>query len=187
MEVAGEEAHHIRIAIDGGADSHVGGRLDAWLVTDERAELIAAIRRRARPFGLTPRVARFLSGSLAVIPRRVVHTSHLTYAYDIRWRGRRVVWAPEFWRLPRWAVDADLLFADASGWSRPIRFRGGAGGHAAAVTVAERARAMRVRELVFAHIGRPTIMAIDAGLRAPFGRPGRDGESFHLRPRASAR
>jgi len=172
----------VRVAIDGGAGSHVGRRLDAWLVTDERAELIAAIRRRARTLGVGPRVAPFESGPLVIAPRRVVHTSHPTYAYEIRWRGRRVVWAPELWRLPRWTAKADLLFADAAGWSRPIRFSGGVGGHAAAIDVAGRARALRVRELVFAHIGRPTIKAMDAGLRAPFGRYGRDGETFGLAP-----
>jgi hypothetical protein len=33
---------------------------------------------------------------------------------------------------------------------------------------------------VFAHIGRPTIRAIDAGHRPPFGEFGRDGRRFRL-------
>jgi len=45
-----------------------------------------------------------------------------------------VVWAPEFWEYPRWAQACDLMFADAAGWDRPIRFVGNVGGHAAAWT-----------------------------------------------------
>ncbi len=171
------------VAIDGDATSPVGSRLDTWLVTDERAELIGRIRRRARALGTDPRASRFAHGALRITPRRVRHTSHPTHAYEIRWRGRHVVWAPEFWRLPRWVARADLLFADAAGWSRPITFRGGVGGHAAALDVAHQARALGVRRLVFAHIGRPTIRAMDEGLRPPFGEFGRDGESFRLAPR----
>lgn len=173
----------IRVAIDGGAGSRVGRRLDAWLVTDDHAELIAAIRRRARALGVEPAVAPFASGPLAIVPHRVIHTSHPTYAYEILWRGRHIVWAPEFLRLPRCAAHADLLFADASGWSRPIRFRGGVGGHTCALDVARRARRAGVRELVFAHLGRPTLAAMDAGLRPPFGRCGQDGERSLIAPR----
>jgi hypothetical protein len=32
---------------------------------------------------------------------------------------------PELWEFPSWALDADLLFADAAGWNRPLRFAGG--------------------------------------------------------------
>ena len=38
--------------IDGGPGADPPGQLDAWLVTDERAELIAAIRRLAAKKGL---------------------------------------------------------------------------------------------------------------------------------------
>src|SRR5262245_23936700 len=38
----------IRVMIDGGPATAPRGRLDAWLVTDERAELAVAIRRLAR-------------------------------------------------------------------------------------------------------------------------------------------
>ncbi len=52
-----------------------------------------------------------------------------------------------------------------AGWKRPILFRGGVGGHACVSQVARDARKYKVKRLVFAHIGRPTIRAIDAGER----------------------
>jgi len=93
------------------------------------------------------------------------------------------VWAPEFWTFPHWAAGCDLMFADAAGWARPIRFAGGVGGHAAALDVARFARRHGVRRLVLAHIGRPTIRAIDAGERPPFGEFGADGRRYVIRPR----
>jgi G:T/U-mismatch repair DNA glycosylase len=112
-------------------------------------------------------------------PEPVVHTSHPTYGYRIDLPGCAVVWAPEFLEFPKWAEGADLLFADGAGWARPIRFRGG-GGHAAVLDVARQAQARGVRRLVFAHIGRPTLRAIDAGQRPCFGEIGHDGQIFDL-------
>lgn len=169
-----------RIAIDGDAGLSVGS-LDAWLLTDDRAELASRIRRRAAELGLAACAMRYSHQALELRPRRVAHTNHPAYAYDIRWRGRRIVWAPEFWRFPRWAAGADLFFAEAAGWSRPIAFAGGIGGHASALDVSRAARRLRVRRLVFAHIGRPTIRAIDAGVRPPFGEFGRDGARYVVR------
>jgi hypothetical protein len=40
---------------------------------------------------------------------------------------------------------------------------------------------------VFAHIGRPTIRAIDAGHTTPFGEFGADGASYTLAPWDSSR
>jgi hypothetical protein len=37
----------VRVAIDGGPGGAPAGRLDAWLVTDERAELIRELRQLA--------------------------------------------------------------------------------------------------------------------------------------------
>ena len=65
--------------------------------------------------------------------------------------------------FPSWAAGADLMFAEAAGWARPIRFAKGTGGHAPALEVAEQAARHGVRRLVFAHIGRPAIAALDAG------------------------
>ena len=170
-----------RIMLDGGARSKPVGKLDAWLLTDQRCELIGEIRRRARARGLTAMVGAFSSPELTVRPHLVVHTSHATYGYLLVAGRKRIAWAPEFFVFPRWAHDADLMFAEAAGWARPIRFARGTGGHSAAVAVSEVARRRGVRRLVFAHIGRPTIRAIDAGDRPPFGEFGRDGRRYIVR------
>jgi hypothetical protein len=41
----------VRVMIDGGPGAEPTGRLDAWLVTDARAELIGGIRRLSDPIG----------------------------------------------------------------------------------------------------------------------------------------
>ncbi|MEV0402653.1 MBL fold metallo-hydrolase [Actinoallomurus sp. NPDC050550] len=165
--------------LDGGGASTPQPPLDAWLVCDERAELMPGIRRRCRALGgLEPAVAEFTCGRLSIIPLRVAHTSHLTFGYLIQGAGRRAVWAPEFWEFPAWADGADIMFADAAGWRRPIRFGGGVGGHAPVIETAERARRHGVRRLVFAHIGRPSIRAIDAGQRPPYGEWGVEGRTY---------
>lgn len=169
-----------RVLLDGGNGGPVAEPLSAWLTTDERAELMPVIRRRARAFGLEVAVRQVDSGALRIVPHPVVHTSHPTWGYLIRVHGRTAAWAPEFWEFPAWAAGVDLMFAEAAGWRRPIRFAGGVGGHAAALDVAENARRMGVRRLVFAHIGRLTIRALDAGERPPFGEIGHDGQSFEL-------
>ncbi len=173
-----------RVMLDGGASAEPAGRLDAWLVSDERAELIAELRHLAALRGLAVRAGDHRVPGCSITYHPVAHTSHPTGGYLIESEGRRAAWAPEFWEFPAWAEDADLMFAEASGWSRPIRFAGGVGGHMAALAVAESARAHGVRRLVFAHIGRPTIRAIDRGEAPPFGEFGRDGQRFVLgRPR----
>ncbi|WP_211195889.1 MBL fold metallo-hydrolase [Agromyces sp. H66] len=171
------------VMFDGGlaaVPDETAGRPSAWLVTDLRAELIADIRRRASTFGLRPEVTAYAADDLVVEPRPVEHTSHQTWGYELRWQGRTAVWAPEFWRFPEWAAGADLMFADAAGWSRPIRFRGGVGGHAAVSDTAAAARAAGVERLVFAHVGRPTIRALDAGAVPEFGEIGREGGEYLL-------
>ena len=167
-----------RVMIDGGATSAPRGRLDAWLVTDERAELMPELRRAAAPRGLVPRIARLRVDDLIIVPRAVRHTSHRAVGYEIRLGRVRAAWAPEFWTFPRWAAGVDLLFAEAAGWSRPIAFARGVGGHAAALDVSRRAQQAGVRRLVFAHIGRPTIRALDAGERPPFGEVGVEGRRY---------
>lgn len=170
-----------RIMFDGGPESAPATDVEAWLVTDESAELAAPIRRLAAQHGLKPRAGDYRIGDLQVERHDVVHTSHPTYGYLLRAHGHRVVWAPEFWDFPGWADGADLMFADAAGWRRPIRFRGGVGGHAAVLDVAEEARRRGVRRLVFAHIGRPSIRAQDAGLDPPYGAWGVEGRTYLVR------
>lgn len=167
-----------RVMFDGGGASTPAPPVDRWLVCDVRAELMPQIRRCCRGLDVTAGVGEFHGGGLTVEPLPVVHTSHPTYGYLIRVRGRRVVWAPEFWEFPGWARGADLMFADAAGWRRPIRFAGGVGGHAAAVATAEQARRHGVGRLVFAHIGRPAIRAIDAGQEPPYGEWGVEGRVY---------
>lgn len=98
----------------------------------------------------------------------------------MHWARRTAGWAPEFWEFPDSASATDLMFAGAAGWSRPIRFRGGAGGDAGVLDTAEHTRRAGVRRLVFAHIGRPTIRAIDAGELPPSGEIGREGADYDL-------
>ena len=167
--------------IDGGPGAEPPARLDAWLVTDERAELMAEIRRSAAARGLSPRAGSFLKRGLRIEARAVVHTNHRAYGYRIRAAGHTVVWAPEFYRFPPWARRTDLMFAEASAWDRPIRFAGGVGGHADVLTIAEAARRRGVKRLVFAHIGRPTLRALARGVTPPFGEFATDGQVFVIR------
>lgn len=172
----------LRVMIDGGPAAAPRGRLDAWLVTDEKAELAAAIRRLATARGITPQLAAWSAPGLSVTPHPVVHTSHPTCGYEIEAGRWRVIWAPEFLEFPAWAAAADLMFGEAAGWRRPIRFAAGAGGHAAALDVAREARSRGIRRLVFAHIGRPTIRAVARGEQPSFGEVGRDGATYRLPP-----
>jgi hypothetical protein len=168
----------VRAMLDGGPGAEPLGRLDVWLVTDERSELIARIRRSAARRGLAPRAASFRRGGLVIERLPVVHTSHPAYGYRVRAHGRTVVWAPEFYRFPAWARGADLMFADGAAWNRPIRFAGGVGGHADVLTTAAAARLAGVRRLVFAHIGRPTLRALSRGATPSFGSFAVDGQRF---------
>jgi len=175
------ECRRWRVMFDGGPGAGPRGPVDAWLVTDLRAELIREIRTLAARSGREPAVGELVRGrTMRIHPEPVVHTSHPTFGYRIDLVGHRVVWAPEFFEFPQWAAGADLVFADGSSWDRPIRFAGGVGGHACVVDVARQARRRRVRRLVFAHIGRPSIRAMDAGREPPFGELGHDGEVFEV-------
>ncbi|MER5217703.1 hypothetical protein ABT063_46140 [Streptomyces sp. NPDC002838] len=153
-----------------------------WLVTDEQAELRSALRRSAAERGVAIRAGDLDLGEVRVGCRPVVHTSHPAYGYRIEAGDLVVVWAPEFWEFPAWAAGADLMFAEAAAWNRAIRFRGGVGGHATVQAVAEEAVRHGVRRLVYAHIGRPSLRAIDAGLKPPGGEWGVEGRTYSLRP-----
>jgi hypothetical protein len=176
IELAG-----VRVMLDGGPGAEPSGRLDAWLVSDEHAELMASIRRLARAHGLEPRLGDFTHDRLRLEFHPVVHTNHLAGGYLIQAAGWSIAWAPEFFEFPTWAAGVDLMFAEASAWNREIRFVRGVGGHLHVLAVAEAARAHKVGRLVFAHIGRPTIKAIDLGEKPPFGEFASDGQVFRLR------
>jgi len=79
------------------------------------------------------------------------------------------------------------MFAEAAGWKQPIRFAAGVGGHMAAIAVARAAQRAHVKRLVFAHIGRPTLRALAAGFRPPFGELAHDGQVFYVRTRMRLR
>jgi hypothetical protein len=170
----------VRVMIDGGPGAAPSGMLAAWLVTDMGSELMPRIRELAGAKGLEPYAGPFRATGLVIDCRPVVHTSHPAFGYLIRASRKRVVWAPEFFEFPAWAGDVDLMFAEAAGWNRPIRFRGGVGGHLDAMAVADAARRRGVRRLVFAHIGRPTLRAIGQGKTLPFGEVGADGRRYVL-------
>lgn len=171
-----------RVALDGGPGAEPPpGRLAAWLVTDEQSELRSQLRRSAAERGVTIRAGDLDLGEVRVRCRPVAHTSHAAYGYRVEAGELLVVWAPEFWEFPVWAAGADLMFAEAAAWNRPIRFRGGVGGHADVHAVAEAAVRHGVRRLVYAHIGRPSIRAIDAGLEPPVGAWGVEGRTYTLR------
>lgn len=157
------------------------GWLDAWLVTDEQSELRSQLRKLAGAYGVQVRAGDLELGAVRVRCRPVAHTSHPAYGYRIETQGLTVVWAPEFWEFPEWAAGADLMFAEAAGWNRPIRFRGGVGGHASVRTVGEQAARHGVRRLVYAHIGRPTLRAIEAGVTPEVGEWGVEGRTYSLR------
>jgi hypothetical protein len=106
-----------RVMIDGGPGAEPPGRVDAWLVTDERAELIASIRRLAGARGIAAVATDLDFDHLQLYCHPVVHTSHPTFGYLINSSkpSLRVVWAPEFAEFPSWASGADLMFAEAAG------------------------------------------------------------------------
>ena len=51
--------------------------------------------------------------------------------------GVRIVRAPEFHEFLAWARGADIMFAEAAAWKRPIRFAGDVRGHLDVRAVAE--------------------------------------------------
>ena len=73
------------------------------------------------------------------------------------------------------------MFSDAAGWNRPpysicqARRRTCCGARRA-----EAAQAINVARLVFAHVGKPTIRALDVGKSFPFGDLGQERTTHEL-------
>ena len=109
----------------GGGSADPCGPLDGWLVSDDLAELMPQIRRRAAALGVVAGVACFEAADVTLRALAVSHTSHACVGYLIETARQRAAWAPEFWQFPQWAAGVDLMFADAAGWDRPIRFAHG--------------------------------------------------------------
>jgi hypothetical protein len=95
--------------------------------------------------------------------------------------------SPAWWSPTIWAGGADLMFAEAAGWARPIRFARGTGGHAPALEVADQADRHGARRLVLAHLGRLAIAALDAGHGLPFGEIGVEGGVYTVHADSPAR
>jgi hypothetical protein len=171
-----------QVVIDGGRGAEPSGRLAAWLVSDAQSELRRELRVLAEARGLRPRVDAVALADLIIEPHRVAHTSHPTWGYLLHTPAASAAWAPEFWVFPAWAAGVDLMFGEAVGWDRPIRFARGTGGHMSALEVSAQAREHQIHRLVFAHIGRPALRAIDAGESAPFGEWGLPGRTYELPP-----
>jgi len=85
-----------RVMLDGGDGADPDAPVDDRLVTDERAELISRICRRAHALALRPRIDSFAANGVRIHPLPVQHTSHPTVGYIIETAARRAVWAPEF-------------------------------------------------------------------------------------------
>lgn len=118
---------------------------------------------------------------LLIQPRPVRHTSHPTVGYELQTAGQTVVWPPGFWKFSSWARAADLMFAEAAGWDRPIAFAGGSVGNWTWCTSPRRLRSWGAA-LVFARLGRPTIRVLDRG-PAALREVARDGQVFYLAKR----
>ena len=74
------------------------------------------------------------------------------------------------------------MFADAASWCRPIRFRGGVGGHVAVLDTAQRARRQGVRRLALVASGALRFARLRPPL--PYGEVGREGSEYMLGPSA---
>ncbi|MBV8347351.1 MAG: hypothetical protein JOZ49_07420, partial [Mycolicibacterium sp.] len=70
-----------RVMLDGGGAADPAAPLDGWLVSDEHAELMPRIRRRAKELAVRPRIDSFAANGVRLRPLPVLHTSHRTVGY----------------------------------------------------------------------------------------------------------
>ena len=109
----------VRVMLDGGPGAERSGPLDAWLLSDDHAELTAPIRRLARARGLEPRMGDFTSDRMRLEFHPVIHTNHLMGGYLIQAAGWKIAWAPEFLEFPTWAGGACCSPTSAGRRSKP--------------------------------------------------------------------
>jgi hypothetical protein len=69
----------VRAMLDGGPGAEPAGRLDAWLVTDERAELRSQLRRLAAERGLRPHAGSLQQSELRRPPRQARSSSGVQF------------------------------------------------------------------------------------------------------------
>lgn len=130
--------------------------LDAILVCDDKSRYMNDAKRIGEAFDLVPEVGEFSADDLKIIPFPVKHTKHKTYGYRIEARGKKIIYAPEFYIFPSSEVkNADVAILEGSAWNKPITFVGGVGGHAAVLDSWKKAKKAGVKRIIFTHIGKP--------------------------------
>ena len=155
------------VLIDAGKDIKPGDipkKPDLMIATDEESKNFAELKRLAKHFGSTIGTEdEYELGDLKIIRHPVKHTSHPTYGFEILYKGAKISYAPEFYTTPKWIDGSDLAILEGSAWSRPITFTGGVGGHAAILDTIEDLTKLKVKKVMFTHIGKPTEEAIKNG------------------------
>jgi hypothetical protein len=96
------ERHGRAIMIGGGLGAEPDRPVEDWLVTDERAELIAKIRRMAREkFSVRPRAGSASLDDLRIDAEPVVHTSRATYGYRLQLGNSMAAWGARIPGVPQ--------------------------------------------------------------------------------------
>jgi len=146
------------ILIDAGPDIKASefSELNEILVCDPESDFMRDAERIGEKFGIIPDVKGIRKDGLEIVPFEVMHTNHKTYAYEIKIKGKKIIYAPEFFIFPETQIrTADLAILEGSAWSRPIIFTGRVGGHADILSTFEKTEKFGV-PAVFTHIGSST-------------------------------
>jgi predicted RNA-binding Zn-ribbon protein involved in translation (DUF1610 family) len=123
------------------------------LICDPESSFMKDARRIGQKFSLIPQVKEIEKGELSITPFEVKHTKHKTYGYEIKIRKKTIVYAPEFFKLPKSRIKgADLAILEGSTWDKPITFIGKIGGHAAILKSFEKVEELEV-PVIFTNIG----------------------------------